>query len=79
VVVDLLFASSGIEPEVIGAADRDDRQGPQDHDDLVLLLAVSLVQELQRAREAVLLITERGFQRGRDLKASLQTFLARQE
>lgn len=104
VVVDLLFASSGIEPELIAAAERlplladlevpvarvghlialkllarDDRHRPQDHDDLVALLAVSSPQELQRAREAVSLITARGFHRGRDLKAALDTFLARQE
>jgi hypothetical protein len=96
VVVDLLFASSGIEPEIVRAAEmtevvpglrlpiattghlialkllaRDDQSRPQDLGDLRALRAVASPADLSAAREAVLLISARGFDRGRDLTASL--------
>ena len=94
VVVDLLFASVGIESEVVAAAERieiapglslpiartghliamkllarDDRNRPQDADDLRALRAVATREELSRAAAAVALISKRGFARGRDLPA----------
>ena len=93
-VVDLLFASCGIEPEIVEAAElievlpdliipvartshllamkllaRDDRERPQDLDDLRALLAISSPAELRRVPAALDLITSRGFSRGRDLRA----------
>ena len=98
VIVDLLFASSGIEPEVVQASEnveivagltlpiaaaghlialkllaRDDDTRPQDLSDLRALRAVATPADLAAAREAVRLITERGFGRGRDLVAALDT------
>lgn len=95
-MLDLLFASSGIEPEVVGAAEptevlpglqvpvarvghlvalkllaRDDVLRPQDAGDLRALLAVAGPTELQLAREAVELIEQRGFGRGRALVSDL--------
>lgn len=100
VVVDLLFASSGIESEIAEAAEtlelvpgltlpvartghlvalkllaRDDRSRPQDYDDLQALLRGISQVELTRAREAVALILERGFSRGRDLASALDQVL----
>jgi predicted nucleotidyltransferase len=96
VVVDLLFASSGIEPEIVRAADvteivpglslpvataghlialkllaRDDQHRPQDLADLRALRAVATSADYRAAREAVRLISARGFDRGRDLLAAL--------
>ena len=96
VVVDLLFASSGIEPEIVQAAEmtdvvpglrlpiamtghlialkllaRDDLERPQDLADLRSLAKVATSADYQAAREAVLLISSRGFARGRDLTAAL--------
>lgn len=101
VIVDLLFASSGIEDEIVRDAEpieivaglmlpvaraghlialkllaRDDRRRPQDYDDLVALLRYADEVELERARNAVRLITERGGHRGRDLEAALDELLA---
>lgn len=101
VVADLLFASSGIEAEIVAAAERleilprlfvpvastghlvalkllarDDRDRPQDADDLRALRQVASRQEFDRAREAVRLIVERGFGRGRDLDRALEEWLA---
>ena len=95
-VADLLFASSGIEPEVVTAADRievlpnfavpvarlehlialkvlarDDRTRPQDRVDLAALLARADTATLDAARQALTLVTRRGFHRGRDLEAAL--------
>lgn len=92
VVADLLFASSGIEPEIVAAAEslavfpglvlpvatvshlvalkllaRDDRDRPQDADDLRALREVARPEDLRRAREAARLIVDRGFGPGRDL------------
>lgn len=91
-VVDLLFASSGIEAEIAIDAERmdvlpqlslpvartghlialkvlsrDDERRPQDLVDLRALLRVASTEELARAREALALITARGYHRGRNL------------
>lgn len=96
-LVDLLFAASGIEAEIVAAAtpleivkgvdadvaqvghliamkliSRDDRLRPQDHQDLRHLSLVANEEEWDRAEEAVRLIAERGFARGRDLQAALR-------
>ena len=96
IVVDLLFASCGIEPEIVGRSQnlealpglvlpvaraghliamkllaRDDRRRPADADDLRALAAVADQSDWSLAREAVHLITERGYHRGRDLAADL--------
>lgn len=95
-VTDLLFASCGIEPEVVAGADtlailaglelpvasvghliamkllaRDDRHRPADADDLAHLGRVASEQDWRVAADAVHLIGARGFDRGRDLAASL--------
>lgn len=102
VVVDLLFGSSGIEPEIVMAAEpleilpglrvpvarlghllalkllaRDDRTRPQDSADLVALLARADSVALDLARNGLGLITDRGFHRGRDLRADLDSLIAR--
>ena len=99
-VTDLLFASSGIEPEIVGAADpievlpgltlpvarlghlialkvlaRDDRTRPQDRVDLAALLQRADAAAIDQAREALALVTQRGFQRQRDLASALQSVL----
>ena len=100
VVIDLLFASSGVEPEIVAAADRiavmagldlpvaqtghliaakllaEDEGRPTDRADLAALIAVAEPAELDRARAAVRLLSERGFDRGRDLAGALETLLA---
>lgn len=101
VVADLLFASSGIEPEIVAAAEslavfpglvlpvatvahlvalkllaRDDRDRPQDADDLRALRQVATSEDLRRAREAARLIVERGFGRGRDLVGAFDEWSA---
>jgi nucleotidyltransferase AbiEii toxin of type IV toxin-antitoxin system len=99
VVLDLLFASSGIEPEIIEAAEVLEvwpglrapvirlghlvalkllsRSGarPQDQADLVALLARAEPQEIRRAQEALSLIAERGFHRGKNLEAEFEQLL----
>jgi nucleotidyltransferase AbiEii toxin of type IV toxin-antitoxin system len=95
-IIDRLFASSGIEAEVIAEAEslellpnltmrvarighlialkvlsRDDIERPQDLVDLRSLLRVATATELARAREAVGLITSRGYHRGRLLMSDL--------
>jgi hypothetical protein len=100
-VVDLLFASSGIEPEIVAAAEslqvaeglrtpvartghlialkvlsRDDRTRPQDRSDLVALLSYANELARREARDALRLIGERGFARGRDLLADFATLIA---
>jgi len=97
VIVDLLFASSGIEPEVTQAAEdldiipglrvpvarighlmalkilaRDDRQRPQDLDDLRALLLEAEPHDIEEARSALRLIEERGYHRGKQLLAELE-------
>ena len=101
VVVDLLFASSGIEPEIVVAAERleivpglvvpvasvgdlialkvlsrDDRNRPQDWDDLRGLIREATPEDLARARLAVRWIQARGFHRGRELEAALDKGIA---
>ena len=95
-LVDLLFASSGVESEVVGAADAlqvlaqivlpvasvghllamktlsaDDRTRPQDRTDIAALLRVATAADLLVAEQALSQITQRGCNRGRDLKAML--------
>ncbi|MGQ0575887.1 MAG: hypothetical protein ACT4RN_17030 [Pseudonocardia sp.] len=95
-LADLLFASSGIEPEIVEAAtaievvpgltvpvartghlialkllSRDDECRPLDAADLRALRGVADRSELDLAREAVALVTARGYDRGRDLPAAL--------
>jgi len=96
-VVDLLFASSGVEPEIVDQAEelevlpdlvvpvarcghllamkllaRDDRNRPADYDDLLALADVANEQDLSQASAIVKLITDRGYNRGRDLETSLE-------
>lgn len=97
VVVDLLFANSGIETEVARAAEsieivagltlpvartghllalkllaRDDTGLPQDLADLQALRSVATPADMTLADDAVRLIMERGFNRGRDLVSALR-------
>lgn len=51
---------------------RDDRRRPNDYDDLHALARVAESGDWELAREAVVLIHERGFDRGRDLVAALE-------
>ena len=101
VVVDLLFASSGIEPEIVKAAEtvqilpdvavpvallehlvalkvlaRNDRTRPQDRVDIAALLRAARAGQIERTRAALRLITERRFNRGRDLGAELDRALS---
>jgi hypothetical protein len=101
-IVDLLFASSGIEDEIVRAAEsteimkgvrvplarighllalkvlaRDDARRPQDIADIRALLTVADGREIDRAREALALVSQRGFARGRDLEAELDALLGR--
>ena len=98
--VDLLFASSGIETEIVAAGEpievieglivrvattahliatkilsRDDERRPQDRVDLIALLAAATDKDLVEARDALRLIQQRGFHRGKDLLMALQTLL----
>jgi predicted nucleotidyltransferase len=100
--VDLLFASSGIEPEVVDMAEavdvlprltlpvaqrghlialkvlaHDEDRRPQDRIDILALLGVADAGDLRIAREAVALITTRGFHRDKDLGAELELFVRR--
>ena len=95
-VIDLLFAVSGIEPEIVAAADqieavpgftvpvarighlvalkvlsRDDRTRPQDRVDLGALLDRADLEAVNEARAALALVTQRGYQRERDLLGAL--------
>lgn len=95
-IVDLLFASSGIEREIVDAAERVElvkdlmvpvvRTGhliamkvlagrPQDLGDIQLLRMEIEPEELDRARRALELITQRGRNRDRDLTAELERLL----
>lgn len=103
-VIDLLFASSGIEPEVVADADviellpelrvrvattghlialkvlaRDDLTRPQDIGDLRALLRFAAAEDVARARDALALIAERGYHRGRDLQDEFEKLLPRSE
>lgn len=104
IFIDLLFASSGIEAEVVDAAERmelvpglivpvartghllalkalarNDRDRPQDLDDIRALLRESTPHDVEEARTSVRLIEQRGFARGQDLGAGLETLLAGQQ
>jgi len=86
-VVDLLFASSGIEPEIVAEAESLEilpdlhlpvaRVGhllaarPRDLEDARALLAIAGQGEIDRARAAVDLVASRGFHRAMDLRESL--------
>lgn len=104
VLIDLLFATAGIEPEVVASAEmlevlrglyvpvactghllalkvlalRPDRpqERPQDFADIRELLRVADDLELRRAREALELISRRGFDRGKDLDALFEDQMA---
>lgn len=100
IVLDLLFASSGIESEIVADSEklevfagiearvasrshlmamkvlaRDDRTRPQDLDDLRSLLRVASTTEIEATRASLLLITERGFARRRNLAESFELLL----
>ena len=100
VLVDLLFFSSGVEPEIVAAAQvltvagdlvapvatgahllamkvlsEDERQRPNDRDDILALLREPET-ELAQARALLALISDRGLDRGRDLAARLASFVA---
>ncbi|MPZ29161.1 MAG: hypothetical protein GEV12_22900 [Micromonosporaceae bacterium] len=100
VIVDLLFASSGVEAEIVAAAEplellpgltvpvataghliavkvlaRDDDRRPQDLADLRALVTAASADDVELARTTVRLITERGFNRGRDLDVALAVLL----
>jgi Nucleotidyl transferase AbiEii toxin, Type IV TA system len=99
VVVDLLFASSGIEDRIIGRATRLDMGAAgivpvanaeellamkllsmsntrlQDRIDAQRLFQFVPALDLEVVRSHLRLITERGFARGQDLEAKLQTVL----
>jgi hypothetical protein len=91
-VIDLLFALSGIEPEIVAESERmellpnltlgvartghlialkirsrDDLTRPQDLVDLRALGRVASAIELARTRHSLMLITNRGYDRGRNL------------
>lgn len=101
VVVDLLFASSGVEREIVADAEivevmpglsvpvaraghlialkilaRDDERRPQDYVDLVALRATADATSWDLARSSLVLVTARGFDRGRDLLAALDQLRA---
>lgn len=100
-LIDLLFATAGIEPEVVEAADtlevfpglslplaktghllalkilafRPDRFNErwQDLFDIRELLRVADDEEIERARQGVRMIADRGFDRGKDIAGELET------
>jgi hypothetical protein len=99
-IVDLLFASSGIEAEIAASAvrleilpgltapvasighliamkvlARDDRRRPQDWDDLRALTGLASQAEVEQARAALELITERGYARDRELVRDFDVLL----
>jgi len=97
--VDLLFASTGIEPLIVREATSvkiadevlvpvariphliamkvlsENEVRDQDRGDLRVLLTAASVEELAEAEKAVRLIEERGFNRGKNLAATLQSFI----
>lgn len=101
-VVDLIFATCGIEPEVVMAAEpitlfsgviapvaqighlialkvlsRNDDTRPQDIVDLRALIVEATPEDLETARTSLDLMTERGYNRDKNLQAEYQTLLAR--
>ncbi len=98
VLVDLFFASSGVEPEIVRAAGVLElwpemsvpvattghlialkvlASRPKDLEDIQWLLEDADPTELRRAREALDLITERGFDRDKDLLAMFEEIQTR--
>lgn len=100
IIVDLLFASSGIERELAEAATplevlpgvsvpvatlghllamkllaMDDVTRPQDRVDILAMLEFADAEELARAHEAIDLITARGYDRSKNLRERLASFL----
>jgi hypothetical protein len=97
IVVDLLFASSGLEPEIVATAKALEilpgimvpvvgagyllamkvlAGRPKDIEDIRGILEYIEPGELQLAREALDVITARGFHRGKNLQEELAQFLA---
>jgi predicted nucleotidyltransferase len=97
VIVDLLFASSGIENEIVASADRLEvlprltvpiattahlmalkvlAGRNQDLTDLGYLISAASTTDLDTAREVVKLIQARGFSRGQDVVADLESLIA---
>lgn len=101
-VVDLLFASCGIEREIVAAAEqleivpslvipvaraghliamkllaRDDRDRPQDLDDIRALLRSATAADRRLVTSSIKLISKRGFARGRDLAAAWRAVAGR--
>lgn len=98
--VDLLFASSGIETEIVQASERTEMAGglhvpvatrghllalkvlayearrPQDMDDILSLLEKADPADIGEAKQALSLITRRGFERGKNLDEELDRFLS---
>ena len=56
---------------------RDDETRPQDLVDLRALIVEANSSDLATARDSLTLITERGYDRGRDLQADLNALLTR--
>jgi hypothetical protein len=102
ILVDLLFASSGIEPEIVAAAEEaeifpgvygrvatipslialkvlsaDNARRLQDIIDIQHLLNEASQQEIDAARHLLDLITDRGFNRNKDLSKELEGYLLR--
>jgi ActR/RegA family two-component response regulator len=96
-IVDLLFASSGLEPEIVAAATvlelvpgvrvpvatvghllamkvlaRDDRNRPQDWDDIRALLVEASASDIEVARDSLREIERRGFGREKALVAEFE-------
>lgn len=97
IVLDLLLASSGLEPEVVDAAQLVEvapdlvvpvatpfhllalkvlAGRPQDLLDIQNLLVAATPADVQNAREALLLISQRGYNRGKDLQMEFAKLLA---
>lgn len=97
VAVDLFFASSGVEAEVVGAAELLEvppgptipvarighliavklcwRRSAKRDRDLHTLIERADAEDLEDARHLIASITERGYHRGRDLRAALDSWL----
>jgi hypothetical protein len=54
---------------------RDDLRRPRDHGDLRALLEAATPEDIERAKNLLRLISERGFDRGKDLLAELASLL----
>lgn len=101
-VIDLLFASCGIEPELVAEAtpielvrgltvpvarighlialkvlSRNDDTRPQDIIDLRALIVEATPEDLETARASLDLITERGYNRDKDLQTDFEALMAR--